>query len=144
MENSALEAPAHRLLVVRHEHQLHPSGRWRGPGLQGHAPVGIDVPDREDRLHLLRLHPPDEAPLLGRRVGVAREERDRAGRGEVELEVEDAGVGASAVLSMTTRSSRRTTTESVWSSSNLWATEVGEPLSLLCAVAMSLLASVTA
>ena len=89
MENSALEAPAHRLLVVRHEHELHPARRRRGPGLQGHAAVGIDVPDREHRLHLLRLHPPDEAPLLGRRVGVAREERDRAGRGEVELEVED-------------------------------------------------------
>ena len=89
MENSALEAPAHRLLVVRHEHQLHPSGRRRGPGLQGHAAVGIDVP-----------------------------------------------------LSMTTRSSRRTTTDSVWSS-KLWATEVGEPLSLLCAVDM-FLASVTA
>ena len=42
MENSALEAPAHRLLVVHRKHQLGPT--WRGrraARLQFHAAVGI-------------------------------------------------------------------------------------------------------
>jgi hypothetical protein len=59
MENSALEAPAHRLLVVRDEHELHPARRRRGPGLQGHAAIGIDVLDREHRL----LGPRSQEPI---------------------------------------------------------------------------------
>ena len=42
MENSSLEAPTHRLLVVHREHQLRPT--WRGrraTRLQFHPAVGI-------------------------------------------------------------------------------------------------------
>ena len=46
MENSALEAPAHRLLVVHREHQFRPTWRGRGAArLQFHAAVGIHSRD---------------------------------------------------------------------------------------------------
>ena len=46
MENSALEAPAHRLLVVHRKHQLRPAGRRRrATRLQFHAAVGIHSRD---------------------------------------------------------------------------------------------------
>ena len=124
MENSVLEAPAHRLLVVHREHELRPT--WRGrraARLQFHAAVGIHPRDPDGFAYrgLARRgwrHPPHIAPLLGGRVGVRRKQWTSSHS------------VPRAALSMTTRSSRRTTTESVWSS-NRWATEVGEPLSLL-------------
>ena len=46
MEKSALEAPAHRLLVVHRKHQLRPAGRRRRAArLQFHATVGIHSRD---------------------------------------------------------------------------------------------------
>ena len=56
MENSALEAPAHRLLVVHRKHQLRPT--WRGrraARLQFHAAVGIHPRD-PDGLGVLDAH----------------------------------------------------------------------------------------
>ena len=76
MENSALEAPAHRLLVVHRKHQLRPT--WRGrraARLQFHAAVGIHPGDPDGFAYrgLARRgwrHPPHIAPLLGGGVGV--------------------------------------------------------------------------
>ena len=73
MENSALEAPAHRLLVVHREHQFRPTWRGRGAArLQFHAAVGIHSRDPDGFVDrgLVRLHPPHIAPLLGGGVGV--------------------------------------------------------------------------
>ena len=78
MENSALEAPAHRLLVVHRKHQLRPT--WRGrraARLQFHAAVGIHSRDPDGFAYrgLRRLDPPHIAPLLGGGVGVRRKQR---------------------------------------------------------------------
>ena len=78
MENSALEAPAHRLLVVHREHQFRPTWRGRGAArLQFHAAVGIHSRDPDGFVDrgLIRLHPPHIAPLLGGGVGVRRKQR---------------------------------------------------------------------